>query len=209
MYKLTSRMVQNLERSLTQFHSLFQGKRCDSWQMEELITRAINSDTAAKHHAKWTEGGHDDKADIVVIDNKKVTHSLQIKSGVVVNKMYDYPTGRVKLPSVVISGHRLTRFNNNFTDINNYLRSRKAEVLAVPCATIDDVSGRVFEYVIKYLDPHLIYPDCNAQWSTVGKGKKGHFNQHGAYLTVTNSLSSQVWWQIPEHLFISDKVMSI
>jgi hypothetical protein len=44
MYKLTDIMLQNLEKDLRKFHELFQGGRCQAWQLEELIAKAIRSD---------------------------------------------------------------------------------------------------------------------------------------------------------------------
>ncbi len=44
MYKLTDRMLQALEKDLRKFHELFQGGRCQAWQLEELIAKAIRSD---------------------------------------------------------------------------------------------------------------------------------------------------------------------
>jgi hypothetical protein len=51
MYKLTNVMLQNLEKNLIEFHKLFQGGRCQAWQLEELVAKAINSDFNAKDKA--------------------------------------------------------------------------------------------------------------------------------------------------------------
>lgn len=80
MYKLSPRMQQNFRQCLTEFHSLFDCGRCIGWQLEELVARAIKSDTSAHHHAIWKEGGHDIEADIRVRTNGE-EHDLQIKSG--------------------------------------------------------------------------------------------------------------------------------
>jgi len=37
-------MLQALEKDLREFHKLFQGGRCQAWQIEELIAKAIRSD---------------------------------------------------------------------------------------------------------------------------------------------------------------------
>ena len=44
-------MLQDLESSLRKFHALFGGGRCDGWQLEELLVRAIQSDTQAQRKA--------------------------------------------------------------------------------------------------------------------------------------------------------------
>lgn len=62
-------MLQDLESGLRKFHDLFGGGRCDGWQLEELLVRAIQSDTQAQHNVYWQEGGHDDKADMQVRTN--------------------------------------------------------------------------------------------------------------------------------------------
>ena len=51
--KLTDIMIQNLENDLKMFHSLFRGGRCEAWQLEELIVRAIKSDHSKSESVKW------------------------------------------------------------------------------------------------------------------------------------------------------------
>ena len=50
MYRLTPRMVQSLRHDLHRYHDLFSGGRCQGWELEELIVRAIKSDAQANHH---------------------------------------------------------------------------------------------------------------------------------------------------------------
>jgi hypothetical protein len=70
MYELTPRMIQSFRNYLVKFHELFGGGRCTAWQQEELIVKAIKSDTQAQHNVFWTEAGHDDRADIRVGTNR-------------------------------------------------------------------------------------------------------------------------------------------
>jgi len=79
MYRLTPRMQQIFQRNLHKYHELFDGGRCSGWELEELLFKAIQSDSTAQHYATWTEAGHDDQADIQVRVNDNV-HPLQIKS---------------------------------------------------------------------------------------------------------------------------------
>jgi len=104
MYRLTPRMLQRLKGDLGKYHGLFDSKRCSGWELEELIVNAIKSDTQAQHHVQWQEAGHDDKADILVRING-ARHSIQIKSG------------RIQSERLVLSGHRLGRFDGDLERI--------------------------------------------------------------------------------------------
>jgi len=73
-------MVQSLRHDLHRYHDLFSGGRCQGWELEELIVRAIKSDAQANHHPLWRESGHDDKADIVIHQGTR-PHYVTIKSG--------------------------------------------------------------------------------------------------------------------------------
>ena len=81
MYKLTDIMLQNLEKDLRKFHELFQGGRCQAWQLEELIAKAIRSDFKKSEQVIWKGNGHDIGCDISVNNQ----YEMQIKSGVVDN----------------------------------------------------------------------------------------------------------------------------
>ena len=137
MYQLTGRMVQKFYRDLGKYHDLFDSKRCSGWELEELIVAAIKSDTQAQHHVQWKETGHDDKADIRVRTNG-TTHLVQIKSG------------EVKESRLVLSGHRLGRFNGHFSLITDYLNNPSANLLSVPYKQVNDRTGRKHIYRISY-----------------------------------------------------------
>jgi len=79
MYRLTPRMQQIFQRNLHKYHELFDGGRCSGCELEQLLFKAIQSDSTAQHYATWKEAGHDDQADIQVRVNDNV-HPLQIKS---------------------------------------------------------------------------------------------------------------------------------
>ena len=66
MYRLTDVMLQNLEKDLKRFHELFQGGRCQAWQLEELIAKAIRSDFNKSDRVIWKGNGHDIGCDIMV-----------------------------------------------------------------------------------------------------------------------------------------------
>jgi hypothetical protein len=85
MYRLTAKMEQSFRNSLAKYHKLFDGGRCQSWELEELLVKAIKANNIAQHLPKWIEGGHDDKENILVIVNGK-SHPLQMKSGKIKGK---------------------------------------------------------------------------------------------------------------------------
>ena len=158
MYRLTPRMTQRLWRYLQDYHKLFDGGRCLGWELEELIVKSIKDDTSAQHQVFWTEGGHDDKADIKVVSDK--TYLIQIKSGKFNNKE----------DQLSLSGYRMGRFKGDLSQITNYLNNLPAEMLAVPYSKIDGVKGREHTYQICYIDKkHL--QDLSDNWAQrTGKG---------------------------------------
>lgn len=188
MYALTSRMEQQLESLLTRYHDLFDGGRCQGWELEELIVKAINSDTSARHQAIWSEAGHDDKADIV-INTAQGSHEFQIKSG----------KFKKKSSTVSISGHRLTRFGGNLTDITNYLNATSADFLLTPYEQTDDATGRHHEYKICYLAVENLHGVSPNGWEKRGASCI-QVNQHGVEFKITPNMSWQVWWEVPMKL---------
>lgn len=152
-------MLQDLESGLRKFHALFGGGRCDGWQLEELLVRAIQSDTQAQHNVYWQEGGHDDKADMQVRTNGE-THPLQIKSGRIQGK---------RDPNLVLSGHRLTRFNGDFGDMTEYLNNRTANILSVPYEQINNERGRRHIYAVSYVDVERLRGLDADAWAIKGK----------------------------------------
>ena len=189
MYRLTPRMLQDLESSLRKFHDLFGGGRCDGWQLEELLVRAIQSDTQAQHNVYWQEGGHDDKADMRVRTNGE-THPLQIKSGRIQGK---------REPKLVLSGHRLTRFNGDFGDMTEYLNNRTANILSVPYEQINDERGRRHIYTVSYVDVERLRGLDADAW-TMNGASYFQTNPAGVVSSLTPSMSWQVWWRIPIRL---------
>ena len=53
-YRLTPRMIQSLAGFLKEYHKLFSAGRCASWELEELVVKAIKSDTSANHHVNMS-----------------------------------------------------------------------------------------------------------------------------------------------------------
>ena len=195
MYRLTARMEQRLYRDLRKYHQLFDSKRCSGWELEELIVGAIKSDTQAQHHVRWKEAGHDDEADIRVRTNGNI-HQIQVKSG------------EVKANRLVLSGHRLGRFNGDFREISDYLNNPSADMLSVPYKQVNNEQGRTHIYRISYIDKRRIVGLNGDAWETHGKSHR-QTNNFGVLFTISPSMSWQVWWRIPESAITSTEWIEI
>ncbi len=192
MYRLTARMEQTLRQNLKKYHDLFDGGRCSGWKLNELIFKSIQSDSTAGHHATWEEGGHDDQADIRVRVNG-VVYPLQIKSG----EIKQIKSGDEKLPHLVLSGHRLGRFEGNFKDMTEYLNEDRANFLSIPYRKVDDDKGRHHIYQIVYVEGGYLRQLNPFQWEQLSKSTWKQINPHGVIFTLHPSMSWQVWWRIP------------
>ncbi len=185
MYKLTDRMLQALEKDLRKFHELFQGGRCQAWQLEELIAKAIRSDFNKSDKVVWKGNGHDIGCDILVNDNIEI----QIKSGAVDNNY------------LTLSGHRLGRFKGNLQEITDFLHQNLYLLIAVPYYDKDCELGKSHIYQIFYLDTKILKLDDYKKWNEK-KGKKGGVsyyatNNYGVELSIHPTMSWQIWWNIP------------
>ena len=186
MYRMTPRMMQRLTGDLTKYHDLFNGGRCSGWELEELIVKAVQSDTQAQHNVFWKEAGHDDEADITVRTNGS-TFPLQIKSG------------QIKKEKLQLSGHRLGRFNGDFAAITRYLNANSANIIAIPYRQIDNEQGRQHVYSVCYIDVRLLQGLQASQWTQSG-ARHIQTNQHGVAFSISPSMSWQIWWTIPAAL---------
>ena len=153
MYKLTPRMLQRFKSDIRKYHDLFDGGRCSSWEQEELIVNAIKSDTTKQHHVFWREAGHDDKADIKIRINGD-EFPLQVKSGQV----------QVKKERLMISGHRLGRFNGCFKEMTEYLNKNSANIISVSYRQVDNDSGRHHYYHLRYIDIRYLTNIDTKKW---------------------------------------------
>lgn len=164
MYRLTARMEQTLRQYLEKYHDLFDGGRCSGWELEELVFKAIQADSTAGRHATWTEGGHDDEADIRVRVNG-VVHPLQIKSG----EIKLVKSGDERSPHLVLSGHRLGRFYGNFEEMTEYLNQDRADFLAIPYRKVDDDKGRHHIYQVVYVEQSYLRHLNPSRWEKVSE----------------------------------------
>ncbi len=192
MYKLTDRMLQALEKDLRKFHELFQGGRCQAWQLEELIAKAIRSDFNKSERVVWKGNGHDIGCDILVNDNIEI----QIKSGAVDSKY------------LTLSGHRLGRFKGNLQEITNFLNQNLYLLIAVPYYDKDCELGKSHIYQIFYLDTKMLKLNDYAKWNEK-KGKKGGVsyyatNDFGVELSIHPTMSWQIWWNVPLNILTEE-----
>lgn len=183
MYRLTPRMLQRLKGDLGKYHDLFDSKRCAGWELEELLVGAIKSDTQAQHHVQWQEAGHDDKADIVVRVNG-MQHSIQVKSG------------QMQAGKLMLSGHRLGRFDGDMERITDYLNAPSANIIAVPYRQTNDEHGRRHIYRVCYVDKSIVAGIDAGAWRPHGKQHR-QTNAHGVEFSLRPSMSWQIWWSIP------------
>lgn len=195
MYKLTPRMAQSLRHELGRFHQQFSGGRCAGWQLEELIVKAIKSDTTAQHHVLWKEGGHDDQADIVVRTGRE-EHQIQIKSG------------KQNKPGYLdISGHRLGRFEGDLTAISCYLNNKRDSIISVAHRAEDGEDGRSHIYELRYIRRDMLRGLSASGWEERGK-QFVQINHRGVEFSLRPSMSWQIWWRIPitgpDHVFRLD-----
>lgn len=186
MYKLTDIMIQNLENDLKTFHSLFRGGRCEAWQLEELIVKAIKSDHSKSEKVTWIGRGHDVGKDVQIETNGKV-NDIQIKSG------------KIKKPNMVVSGHRTGRFEGDLNKIKEFLNSNKYDTFLIPYCEEVDKLGKRFIYKIFYADSNIFKIDNDWEPKIGKKGSKTFFTQNskGVKIFLRPSMSWQIWYEIP------------
>ena len=151
--------------------------------MEELIVAAIKADTQTQHHVRWHESGHDDLADIIVRTNG-TQHPIQIKSGKIAND------------NLILSGHRLGRFDGVLEDISGYLNTPNANIIAIPYRQADGKQGRQHIYRLCYVDMDVMTDLTPGNWEQKGK-QYVQVNGYGVEFSLRPSMSWQIWWRIP------------
>ena len=190
MYRLTPVMEQKFRQFLAEYHRLLDGGRCQSWELEEFMVKAIKADNSKDLSVCWREKGHDDKNDITVsIRNRK--HLLQIKSGQI--------RGKKDNKYINISGYRLGRFDGDFSEISKYLNNRNSEIISIPYRKLENSQGRSHIYRICYIKAEVLQGVSGSKWTKKGKQYIAT-NSHGVEFSLRPSMSWQVWWKIPYDL---------
>jgi len=190
-------MQQNFRQCLTEFHSLFDGGRCIGWQLEELVARAIKSDTSAHHHAIWKEGGHDIEAGIRLRTNGE-EHDLQIKSGRILKRK----------AFLKLSGYRLGRFEGDLVKISKFLNEDRANFVAIPYEQVNDDEGRKHIYRICYIANKYLRGVSEDGWKQKGK-QWIQKNDYEVEFSLSPSMNWQIWWSIPLDLVGQTEAISI
>ncbi|MFL1781047.1 hypothetical protein ABSA28_00763 [Candidatus Hepatincolaceae symbiont of Richtersius coronifer] len=203
MYKLTDRMLQALEKDLRKFHELFQGGRCQAWQLEELIAKAIRSDFSKHEKVVWKGSGHDIGSDIIVNDK----FEIQIKSGEVKKvKLYG-----IKEDFLILSGHRLGRFKSNLEEMTNFLNKNTYFLMAVPYQEKENELGKSHNYQILYIDTQILQIEDYTKWKKPNESYY-YINSKGVIFSISPSMSWQIWWRIPLRILMENdktRVISI
>ena len=187
MYKLTYRMIQNFEKDLETFHILFHGGRCEAWQLEELIIKAIKSDHNKSERVEWFGRGHDVNKDVQIIEKNGKINDIQIKSG------------KIKKSNMAVSGHRTGRFKGDLNKIKEFLNSNIYDTFLTPCHEEEDKLGKRFIYQIFYTDSSIFKIDNGWETKISKKGNKTFFTQNskGVKIFLRPSMSWQIWYEIP------------
>jgi len=187
MYKLTDIMIQNLQNDLKTFHRLFRGGRCEAWQLEELIVRAIKSDHSKSESIAWNGRGHDVDKDIQITEENGKVNDIQIKSG------------KIEKEKIVVSGHRTGRFKEDLNEIKEFLNSNKYDTFLIPYREEVDKLGKRFIYQIFYADSNIFKIDNEWEQKNSEKGTKTFFTQNskGVKIFLRPSMSWQIWYEIP------------
>ena len=193
MYKLTDIMIQNLENDLKTFHNLFRGGRCEAWQLEELIVRAIKSDHSKIESVAWTGRGHDVGKDVRITEENGKVNDIQIKSG------------KVEKSNMTVSGHRTGRFKGDLNKITEFLNSSKYDTFLIPYYKEENELGRRFIYKIFYADSNIFKIDNGWEPKIGKKGGKTFFTQNskGIKMSLKISMSWQIWYEIPLNILIN------
>ena len=194
-YRMTPLMRQDLRNKLRKYHTLFNYSRCQAWQLEELIVKAINSDIYANHSVIWSPSGHNVDWDISVMAND-IKYPIQIKSGQTTAK------------HLILSGHRLGRFKGDFTAISDYLNSKTDNIISVSYNCRNDDNGMYHDYCVRHINHYVLADVESDKW--VKKGKSYYQeNKHGTKLSISPSMSWQVWWRIPLEKIVESDSFSI
>jgi hypothetical protein len=191
-FELSDISIQNLTNNLNLFHQIFKKCICKGEYIEELFQQCLEQDPVLTGKVEWKYGSHKSKYDI-----KIPTDQISIKSGTITE-------GNL----VSISGHRLTKLNGDLNEINKTLKSNVSNL--VICCNFIPVNGKK-QYIIRYLDKEVFsYPKFGSEWiPKSGKKNKSKSkitlyewtSPNGIYMTITPSMSWQIWRNVPLLLF--------
>jgi hypothetical protein len=196
-FRLPKSCLQSLKKDLHTFHGLFHHAKCEGKYLEELLVRGLQYEYEEFLH--WDTNSHSDEADIE-IDHQYGTIKISVKSG-----KWDRKKNQKVL---TISGFRLGRFSGDMFQIVEYLNSH-IQTLTVAIPTHKE--GNRWKYSVVYIDKGVIVHPQPHEWvRTVSKkASKQTFKcvtSNGIHVRIQESMSWQIWWDIPASLLESSMI---
>ncbi len=193
MYKLTPKMLKEFKSSLRKYHKLFDGGRCEGFQQQELIVKAIKTDARSNLEVFWKGKTHKDKPDII-IKTKEEEHLFKVRSG---DEEED---------KIIISGYRLGKHDGNFSSITQYLNSREENIIGITYDKEDGKTRSKHIYRLYYLNISKLKGITTNKWVKKSTSRSKNptriqTNSHNVEFSVHPSMSWQVWWSVPKDIF--------
>ncbi|MBC6436822.1 MAG: hypothetical protein GDA52_01495 [Rhodobacteraceae bacterium] len=143
----------------------------------------------------WKEAGHDGQADIRIRTNGKVW-PVNVKSG------------KIRRESLVLSGHRLGRFQGDFGAISDYLNTPVADIIAVPHEAREDATGRHHIYTTLYIPKEMLQGADATRWERQG-AQYIQTSDKSVLFSLRPAMSWQIWWTIPIRGLVSERALQI
>jgi len=177
-------MLDHFKNDLKKYHQLFNKVRCKAEGLEELIVFSIKSEI---DNVTWKPSAHDKEVDIIVNSYK-----IQIKSGVIQNN------------KLLLSGHRLGRFNGELDQITEYLNNPISDIISV---SNPKKKTKKHIYEVRYIDKIKMKGIIAENWINEGVNFK-QINKHNIKFSLRPKMSWQIWWEVPLDITeLADKIV--
>jgi hypothetical protein len=109
---------------------------------------------------------------------------------------------------LVISGHRLGRFEGDLVKISEFLSSNEYLLISVPYFTNEDSNGKRHSYQLIYMNAGILQPsEWQIKYSKKDPSKISQYyckNKLEVSCTINPSMSWQIWWEIPMKIITED-----
>jgi len=124
-------------------------------------------------------------------------------------------SGKLNDNFISISGHRLTKANGDFDEINRILKSNVSNL--VVCCNYTLSTGKK-QYIIRYIDEEKFsYPITGSEWKPKYSTRKNKIeaslyewnSPNGIRMTITPSMSWQIWWFVSLSFFRVGPIITI
>jgi hypothetical protein len=183
-----------LKQKLQLFHGLFSKSKLQSHSLEELLYESIKTSPNYRNKIVWKSGSHFPDYDYII----EGSQYIEVKSGTTNSK-----------EKVIISSHRLTRFNSDFNQINSFLRNKlTTQIISME---YDEANKR---YIIRYFDSRYLKPESNIKMWVPQTDKKGilaryeQTNKYNVILKIYIKMSWQLWLEIPTSLVHQTQIIN-